>query len=74
MNKLKSWLQTFWREEDGLGTLEILLIVAVLVAIAIIFRKWIVHWFNQLIGNANTDLKDSSVIPCNPASGANCAQ
>ncbi|NQX63260.1 Flp1 family type IVb pilin [Paenibacillus qinlingensis] len=31
-----------WKEEDGLGTLEILLIVAVLVAIAIIFRKWII--------------------------------
>lgn len=41
MRKLIEGLKSLWKEEDGLGTLEILLIVAVLVAIAIIFRKWI---------------------------------
>jgi hypothetical protein len=63
-------LKKLWQDEDGLGTLEILLIVAVLVAIAIIFRKWIVHWFNQLIGNANTDLNGSTITPCDPSSGS----
>ncbi|MCR8641575.1 hypothetical protein NV379_02795 [Paenibacillus sp. N1-5-1-14] len=42
MNKVMAGLKRFWNNEEGLGTLEILLIVAVLVAIAIIFRKWIV--------------------------------
>jgi Flp pilus assembly pilin Flp len=73
MNKIRAGLKKLWQDEDGLGTLEILLIVAVLVALAIIFRKWIVHWFNQLIGNANTDLNGSSVKPCDPSSGA-CTQ
>lgn len=63
---LKERLIGFWKEEDGLGTLEILLIVAVLVAIAIIFRKWIVGWFNKLVGEADTNLNDSTVKPCLP--------
>ncbi|MEC0270164.1 Flp1 family type IVb pilin [Paenibacillus anseongense] len=58
MRNMREGLKSFWKEEDGLGTLEILLIVAVLVAIAIIFRKWIVSWFQKLIGDANSDLKD----------------
>jgi Flp pilus assembly pilin Flp len=70
MNKVRAMLKKLWQDEDGLGTLEILLIVAVLVAIAIIFRKWIVNWFNQLIGNANTDLNGSTVRPCDPSSGS----
>ncbi len=43
MKTALDWLNQFWEDEEGLGTLEILLIVAVLVAIAIIFRKWIMH-------------------------------
>ncbi|MEW9698816.1 Flp1 family type IVb pilin [Paenibacillus sp. SI8] len=69
-----SWLKGFWNDEEGLGTLEILLIVAVLVAIAIIFRKWIVSWFQKLIGDANTDLKDNSTVtPCIPGPTTSCA-
>ncbi|MGO4275129.1 Flp1 family type IVb pilin, partial [Paenibacillus sp. TAF58] len=45
MKTALGWLKQFWEDEEGLGTLEILLIVAVLVGIAIIFRKWIVSWF-----------------------------
>jgi hypothetical protein len=70
MNNIQDILKKLWQDEDGLGTLEILLIVAVLVAIAIIFRKWIVHWFNQLVGSANTDLNGSTVTPCDPSSGS----
>ncbi|OPH47239.1 hypothetical protein BC351_12105 [Paenibacillus ferrarius] len=74
MERLVSGFKHFWEDEEGLGTLEILLIVAVLVAIAIIFRKWIVSWFQKLIGDANTDLKDNSaVVPCAPSPTASCA-
>lgn len=74
MRNMMEGFKSFWREEDGLGTLEILLIVAVLVAIAIIFRKWIVSWFQKLIGDANSDLKDnSSVAPCAPSPTTSCA-
>lgn len=75
MKQVKVWLNKLWKEEDGLGTLEILLIVAVLVAIAIVFRKWIVNWFQKLIGDANTNMKDNvTVTPCVPSTdGGNCA-
>lgn len=64
---LKQRLIAFWKDEDGLGTLEILLIVAVLVAIAIIFRKWIGAWFKELIGDADANLDNNSdPISCEP--------
>jgi hypothetical protein len=74
MKKVTVWLKVLWQEEDGLGTLEILLIVAVLVAIAIIFRKWIVGWFNKLVGDANKDMTSNvSVTPCAPRTdGTGC--
>jgi len=73
MQTLKSALRRLWKEEDGLGTLEILLIVAVLVAIAIIFRKWIANWFQDMIGDANTKLKDNSTLPsCVPNATTTC--
>lgn len=46
----------FWKEEDGLGTLEILLIVAVLLIIAIAFRKWIMKWMEQLFSSADSEI------------------
>jgi Flp pilus assembly pilin Flp len=74
MMTMKHWMNRMWKEEEGLGTLEILLIVAVLVAIAIVFRKWIVSWFQKLIGGANTDLKNSTVdTACVPGPNQDCS-
>ncbi len=67
LQKSKQQAIAFWKNEEGLGTLEILLIVAVLVAIAIIFRKWIVGWFQKLINNADTNLNQSEVNPYDPS-------
>lgn len=67
----KKFISKFIKDEEGLGTLEILLIVAVLVALAIIFRKWIVGWFQQLINGANTNLDNSNVTPYDPKTKTN---
>ena len=40
-------LKKFWQEEDGMGTVEIVLIIAVLVALVIIFRKSIIDFMNS---------------------------
>lgn len=53
----KKW-QAFWKDEEGMGTLEILLIIAVLVAIAVVFRKWIVSWVNTLFDQAQTEIEN----------------
>jgi len=57
----------FWREEDGLGTLEILLILAVLVVIAVVFRKWIVSWVNELFQSTDAELDRQMMRPTEPS-------
>ncbi|HOM03329.1 MAG TPA: Flp1 family type IVb pilin [Acetivibrio sp.] len=42
-------LKSFIKEEDGLGTVEIVIIVAVLVAIALIFRRAIYDFVSGLV-------------------------
>lgn len=60
MKHLSSLMQKFWEEEDGLGTLEILLILAVLVIVAIAFRKWIMKWVKSLFDSTNTEITNQS--------------
>ena len=39
----------FLKEEEGMGTVEIVVIIAVLVTIAIIFRKAITSWVSSTL-------------------------
>jgi len=47
----------FIKEEDGLGTVEIVIIIAILVGIALIFRhsiiKFVTRIIDQVFGNEN---------------------
>lgn len=45
-----SLVKRFIREEDGMGTVELVLIVAALVSIAILFKKQIFGFVNTNIG------------------------
>lgn len=40
MNKLKTWKQLL-KEEDGMGTVEIILIIVVLVGLVLVFKEQI---------------------------------
>jgi Flp pilus assembly pilin Flp len=60
INLLNQGIQNFWEDEEGLGTLEILLIVAVLVIIAIAFRKWIMKWVQEMFNATSTEVTDQS--------------
>ena len=42
-------LKEFWYEEDGLGVVEIVIIIAVLVAIALLFRREITNFVKNLM-------------------------
>jgi len=42
-------LKRFWNEEEGMGTVELIIIIGILVAIALVFRKAIMSFVNQLI-------------------------
>lgn len=60
---MKLWVRSLWHDEEGIGTLEILLIIAVLVAIAIVFRKWIVSWVNSLFERSQDEMDKFDTDP-----------
>jgi Flp pilus assembly pilin Flp len=64
MGQYKQRLVQFWKEEDGIGTLELLLIVAVLVIVAVAFRKWILSFIKKLFGEANEELGSTGTKDC----------
>jgi Flp pilus assembly pilin Flp len=54
-------IRVFMKEDDGIGTLEMLLILAIVVVIAIAFRKWIMHWLGNLFSKANDDINNNFI-------------
>lgn len=40
-------LKEFWQEEEGMGTVEIVLIIAVLVSIAMMFRGQVIEFVEK---------------------------
>jgi hypothetical protein len=44
-----SAVHSFWRNERGIGTLEIVLIAAVLIMVAIFFKDWIMEFLGNLM-------------------------
>jgi Flp pilus assembly pilin Flp len=50
-----SELKRFLREEDGMGTVEVIIIIAVLVGVALLFRKQLITFVNGIIDNIFPD-------------------
>ena len=48
LEKVKKWCKSFWEDEEGLQTLELMLIIAVIVIIALMFRNKIQGWIEGL--------------------------
>ena len=55
-NKLKSFLQ-FMTEEDGMGTVEVILIIVVLVGLVIIFKEKITEVVNSIFTKITNQTK-----------------
>jgi hypothetical protein len=49
---LKESILNFFKEEDGMGVVEIIIIIAVLVSIALFFRKEIFNFVGRLVEKA----------------------
>ncbi|QMV43360.1 Flp1 family type IVb pilin [Cohnella cholangitidis] len=53
---------SLWNDEEGLGTLELVLIAAVLIIVAIFFKDWILEFLGNLMdsveGKADDVFKD----------------
>ena len=43
-------LRELWTEEEGMGTVEVILIIVVLVGLVLIFRKQLTELVNSLFG------------------------
>lgn len=61
-------IKRFLKEEDGLGTVEIVIIVAVLVAVALIFRRAIFEFVSNMVRQIfdNNDLQNESLKGITP--------
>lgn len=46
--KLKKWWYGFWRSEDGMGVVEVILIIVVLIGLVIIFKNQITGVVNDI--------------------------
>ncbi|MFC4811059.1 Flp1 family type IVb pilin [Paenibacillus sp. GCM10023250] len=53
MRKWGQAVRRFWKNEDGLGTLEVVLIIAVVIILALIFKDWIIGLLQKLMDNAD---------------------
>lgn len=58
-NGRTKWKAFLWND-DGIGTLEIILIVAIIVIIAVAFRKWIIAWVEKLFQESNDELIETN--------------
>ncbi|KAB3537231.1 hypothetical protein F8154_02750 [Alkaliphilus pronyensis] len=58
-------LKRFMYEEDGLGTVELVLLLAILVGLALMFRKAIVEYVGKILAN----ITKNEIDPTNIESG-----
>ncbi|WP_306436878.1 MULTISPECIES: Flp1 family type IVb pilin [Paenibacillus] len=51
-------MKAFWKDEKGIGTLEMILILVVILIIALIFKDQITALVNNLFKNVNNKSKE----------------
>lgn len=51
---MKNKAAALWQEEEGLGTLELILIIGVIIIIALIFKKEITNLITSLLSKVDT--------------------
>jgi hypothetical protein len=49
----KKEMKNFWHSEEGLGTLEVILIIAVVIIIALLFKTWIIGLIGDMTEKAS---------------------
>lgn len=64
---MKKWLRKIRNDQRGIGIVEIILILVVLIALVVLFRDQIYGLVNNLFGNINRD--SQSIINVSPTVG-----
>lgn len=47
-------IKRFWMDEEGMGTLEVVVIIAALIAVGLLFKKEIYSWVSGLLSKGKT--------------------
>lgn len=58
MERIKKELAAFLKEEDGVGVIEVVLILVVLIGLVIIFKKQITTLLNNVFKEINSQSKE----------------
>lgn len=53
MKLVLAMLRRIIDEEEGLGTLEVILIIAVIIILALLFKDWIIELLQSMMGKAD---------------------
>lgn len=60
--KLKQKFKQFIKEEEGMGTLEVVIIIAVLICLAFLLKGFVVDFFKSLTNDIKTDDKVKNLM------------
>lgn len=52
---MRKEIRDFWKDESGMGTVEVILIIVVLIGLVIIFKKQINDLVNKIFKKITTD-------------------
>lgn len=55
---LKQWIQNFWNDESGIGVVEMILILVVLIGIVLIFKDQLKALVNNIFKEINSKTKN----------------
>jgi hypothetical protein len=55
LQKVASEARAFWQDESGMGTIEVVLIIVVLVGLVIVFKKQISGLVKDIISHIKSD-------------------
>ena len=56
-------MKSFWQEDDGLGTVEMVLLLAVLVGVALLFSGTVKQWVQNNLSKALPDNVENNTTP-----------
>lgn len=59
---MKRLIVQYFKEEDGFGTVEIVIIIAILIGIAFIFKKQIYSLIDQIFGRIFSDAGETTNV------------
>lgn len=53
---MKAFLTNFWNDEEGMETIEVLLILSVFIAVALLFKDQLTSWVTSLFDRVKGEL------------------